>query len=158
MKPILFKAKALQSGNWVKGLPLKTDMSSRGAFIRQRNFTDDSFDDIKVDRDTLSEYTGCDDDYDNKIFEGDIVEYSDLKGVKFTGTIVFENGSFGIGTDEAIPLDYTRSDNFISLSDIAWFNADIIYDDIFTCLKIIGNIHNNPQIEQNESVKEIEEK
>ena len=144
MTNIVFKGKRLDNHNWVHSC-LLCDADS--VYV----------DNCPVDVETLGVSTGCLDDYDNMIYEGDIVEYSDLKGVKFTGTIVFELGSFGIATEETIPLEFTHSDNFISLSDIAWFNADVIYDNLFTCLKIIGNIHNNPQIEQNKSVKEIEE-
>ena len=145
MTNLTFKGKRIDNHNWAHG-----DLLCGPDFVCVGKYP--------VDAETLSMSTGCLDDYDNMIYEGDIVEYSDLKGTKFTGTIVFELGSFGIATEETIPLEFTHSDNFISLSDIAWFNADIIYDDIFTCLKIIGNIHNNPQIEQNGSVKETEEK
>lgn len=74
MREILFKAKRLDNGEWVEGLP-GYDMSGNIAEIE----THKSFGDCRIyeiDPDTLCQYTGLTDKNCRKIWENDIITIS----------------------------------------------------------------------------------
>lgn len=73
---------------------------------------------VAVIKDTVSMATGVYDDFDlpQLIFQNDIVRYDD-GNVSFEGRVVFELGSFGIATDDNIPIK-SISDNFVSFCEM----------------------------------------
>lgn len=97
---------------------------------------------------TVCQFTGLTDKNGNKIFEGDIVKYSDEECyypeeyTEFVGEIVFESGAFGIGSREELPIDldyWCDNDNFVSLWELYW-NFNCTQNEL-PMLEVIGNIY-----------------
>lgn len=140
MRDICFRGKRTDTGLTVYGYymmlestePLHIIVDHEGTYHR-------------VDPETVGQYSGMylmsdlpgGDTSCRFIYEGDIVEYND--GVsKFRGKIVFENGAFGIATEQQIPIQLPNAcynDNFISLWELYW-NQDS-HDYGLECLKVI---------------------
>lgn len=82
---------------------------------------------IEIDRKTLGQYIGRNTRYHGKIFEGDIVS-SDfyLPEIKCIGAFHFEDGAFCVDNSEVDAFEYGR-------------------------LTVIGNIHQNPELLEQES-------
>lgn len=96
MREILFKAKRIDTGEWVEGYYQKRHVS--GGKIRHFIFWSKShyyYGYVVIDPETLCQYTGLKDRDGNRIWENDIVRNKSKWG-DWTGTVVFENGSFVI--------------------------------------------------------------
>ncbi len=72
-REILFKAKRIDNGEWVYGNYAFTDTNGEQHFIFQNKAFEH-----EVDKDTICQYTGMDDNNGNKIWENDIVECKSL--------------------------------------------------------------------------------
>ena len=102
---------------------------------------------------TVGQFTGLTDKNGTKIFEGDIVQYTDEEGYypedccDFVGKIVLEHGAFGIATNDNIPIDldnWCDNDNFVSLWELYW-NLEP-EGEMLSSIEVIGNIHDNPEL------------
>ena len=113
-KEILYKAKRVDNGEWVCGLPIYKN------YIRV--FTEHEFEDengrkikysttkdYQVDPKTMCEFTGLIDKNKNKIFEHDIITVYNSKY-----SVNFEGGGFTIG-ESKIPLSlcFATEENYI---------------------------------------------
>lgn len=98
MNKILFKAKKLSDGEWVKGSLVKTPF---GTFIEW--YEDSICNKREVDPSTVCQFTGLKDCEGNEIWEGDIVEreiYDLFKGsAKVKAVIEYMDGAFVAITD-----------------------------------------------------------
>jgi len=155
MRPIKFRGKSKETGEWVYGnfITLK---HGTGSFILSQDAdmylsnnvlggqSDSSFgipdfswniepsDITEVDPKTVGQYTGCKDKNDQEIYEGDIIRelitkiskdsYSDYK-------VIFEDGGFRTSC-----LPESRRDG----TPLGWIPP--------SCIEIIGNIHDNPEL------------
>ena len=117
-RDILFRGKRLDNGEWVYGYLVVIDGV---AHITENVFTFNFF--MKVDPETVGQYTGLKDKNGVKIFEGDT-----LGGIVGGGVVVWINREtrYGISLLEEVHDVY--------LEELE--QAD---------LEVIGNIHDNPE-------------
>jgi len=132
MREILFRGKRLDNGEWVYGafVPDATerthgDMVTWG-FIRRHNIESGRMESIEVDRKTVGQYTGLKDKNGQEIFEGDIVRDIDTSKVF---EIMYQGHMF---------LRYERKPMYMFYT----LDGD--------CLEVIGNIHDNPDLLEEE--------
>lgn len=103
MREILFRAKAInrdkgehrtdyKNGDWVYGLVTKKYNKEFEALPAE--MSDGYASRIEVDHETIGEFTGILDKNGNKIFEGDIVEFTD--DIPGKGEIVYEDAEWSI--------------------------------------------------------------
>ena len=136
-REILFRAKAInrdkgyhktsyKNGDWVYGLVTRL-YDERFKNLPAEMTDINGVSGIEVNYKTIGQFTGLIDNNGNDIFEGDVVDYiaSDVIGNPQTGTIIIEDMT---DYDNMIYLNHTRE------------------------LKLIGNIHDNPEILNNPSL------
>lgn len=123
MREILFRGKRLDNGGWIEG-DLR-QYPSGAAAIR----SDKIGSTIKVDPATVGQYTGLKDVADNRIFEGDIIEW-DPVGTMY-GVVEFDEGGF------------CANKHFLN---------DGLYCGCFEGL-ILGNIHDDPDLIERSEIK-----
>lgn len=142
MREILFRGKRVDNGEWVEGLPIKTYdteigknsvdyanpvpvvLMASGRIVLECGYDEVPFFNIDeypiVDPETVGLYTGLTDKNGlTKIFEGDIVTCD-----YFCGVVNFHEGAWCVTEEDKCP--------------------EYLYDLID--LKIIGNIHDNPEL------------
>ena len=87
MRRILFKAKKLSDGKWVKGSLVKTPF---GTFIEW--YEDSICNKREVNPDTVCQSTGLVDCKGNEVWEGDVLQYIDYDCFKCV--VIFDKGTF----------------------------------------------------------------
>nr|DAI16494.1 MAG TPA: YopX protein [Caudoviricetes sp.] len=126
MRPIKFRGKRLDNGEWEYGDLLQYDDGAVCIGVHSKNYTDDGFNAgqyrhiVPVDENTVGQYTGLKDKKGVMIFEGDLIEHGDEVSQVFFDT---ENSCF----------DFKASNDPFAAQ--------------FSCVyEIIGNIHDNPEL------------
>ena len=123
MREILFKGKRIDNGEWVKGFYL--ELPGVGAVI----LNDNGY--AKVIPETVGQYTGLPDKNGKKIFEGDIVEFTDkYTHIKGRAEIVFE------------AFKWKYSGCYYGGNPMVW----LCIDDKSIEYEVIGNIYDNPEL------------
>ena len=134
MREILFRGKCLFDGGFVEGFLFKTKERTYIAFPEQ--YDDDLFLAtqnifIEVDHETVGQYTGLTDKNGKKIFEGDIIAYTDYYGEELIEGIV-KYGNFNCSCCDGVYGWYIDGGDIRSVVE--------------GVLCVIGNIHDNPEL------------
>lgn len=128
MREILFRGKQVDNGEWIQG-----DLLQNVDCLKIREQEKD----IKhiarsfvVHTETIGQYTGLTDKNGTKIFEGDILIYTDKDQDKSTHKVFWSD------TRLAFYACYTR------YPELYGYASNFNKDDI----EVIGNIHDNPEL------------
>ena len=144
MREILFRGKRKDNGKWVEGYYAM--QSNHACFEDELKYTHFIFKDIFLDfnlgglqefeviPETVGQYTGLTDKNGKKIFEGDILEFSDRLVVVFWRS--------NLGSWDCEFLKFTNREN----SRDSMLPPNWKYES-----KVICNIHDNPELLEGES-------
>ena len=147
MRPIIFRGKRLDNGEWVEGdyfrkyIYDRYDNGSLHHLIGWQVTDNDGekFNDYEdVDPDTVGQYTGLKEKNGKKIFEGDI--FKDYSGIfrsvfRVPGGLAFEDNPVSFGYDHRAPV-YPYS-SIAEMQNASWLSR---------YCEIIGNIHDHPDL------------
>ena len=127
MREILFRGKRICDDEWIEGFFGRYhNGESDVACISIRSNGFFGLSSYEVDPETVGQYTGLTDKNGNKIFEGDIVQNISER----------KKGIVQWFEEHAAFLIYCQSEN-----TLYW-----LYDNDFSNLEVIGNIHDNPEL------------
>lgn len=163
MRQIKFRGKRLDNGVWEYGAycyHIDTTPSPLGMprpesihhLILKDGFSDwnmpRSIEAVKVDPETVGQYTGLKDKNSKEIWEGDIFK-EDSSGIvrsvfRVPGGLAFEDNPVSFGYDHRAPV-YPYS-SIAEMQNASWLSQ--------TC-EIIGNIHDNPELLKGEDDSSI---
>lgn len=118
-REILFRGKRLDNGQWIYGF-YSNIKGDNGRF----HYIQTEYSSIKVDLDTVGQYTGAIDKNGNKIFEGDF-----LYPISKRAYLVFwdaDKSSFSLKNNRDFRLNF--------------------YPNIADYYEVVGNIHDNPEL------------
>lgn len=142
MREILFRGKSKNSGRWVYGdLVLNKYSNRQGTHIYEKNNSiscPSGYQFVRVDKNTIGQYTGTDDIFGIKIFEGDILrekfknEFTNGQEQEVYYFIKFTNGMFA-----TYYYDFGEE-----VEDNRLCKALIEVDK----LEVVGNIYDTPQL------------
>ena len=133
MREILFRGKT-DKGEWAYGDLFK--VFDDGTFIH-----DGRCHSVKVIPETIGQYTGLTDKNGTKIFEGDIVQLTDIRyNNEWKAVVVFGNPycQYSWGWN----LQYIGKKPQINTDILLWVEME----DVQVYCEVIGNIHDNPEL------------
>lgn len=130
MREILFRGKF--GNEWKYGF---LSIEPQGLVIKEPH-KNDSSNVWHIESDTIGQYTGFKDKDGNKIFEGDIVEFTDSDGDTTPYEVFWDgnNGKFAIAA----------SGNRNYVADFELFDELFERNEYFKLFEVIGNIFDNP--------------
>lgn len=136
-REILFKAKRIDNGEWVEGVPISTHIGTFMVFEENPHYCSQygymEIDGLcKVDSNTLCEYTGLMDSNGNKIWENDIVN---CPQEECCGKITWN--------------EYEAGFYFFILMGDGLFEEENLYDYV-DVIYVIGNTFDNPELLESE--------
>lgn len=138
MREILFRGQAFGGREWIYG----HYRNGRKLHIIYHDENSDNC--YAVRPESVGQFTGLTDKNGKKIFEGDVVKFTDSPfGYSCTGIVCFNEGSF------CIKYEYWKKEEFhrIGKTD-KW--QDMGASGIVTYqYEILGNIHDNPELLEN---------
>ena len=129
MREILFKAKRIDNGEWVEGSYLYCKGAKTVSFLNEHYilvFDGYGVSWVKIDKDTLCQYTGLTDKNGNKIWENDVVRLD----------------------EDIYIVTWEEADAMFALEDVGviehFGNADSKW------CEVIGNTFDNPELMKGE--------
>ena len=129
MREILFRGKLADNGEWIEGF--YSHSGDKTYIIFNNGFAISYFIMKEVIPETVGQFTGKTDKNGKKIFEGDIVEFTDkYTGGKGRAEIVFE------------AFKWKYSGCYYGGNPIVW----LCIDDLSIKFEVIGNIYDNPEL------------
>ena len=142
MREILFRGKRESDGKWIYGLYSdnyvhETDFPCIMPLRSERNDYD-----WEVIPETVGEYTGLEDKNGRRIFEGDIVKHYNHNPIK------------EYSEDIGRVFYYSKTCRFLRTSKL--FPDDCLEIDGCCEYEIIGNIHDTPEVTDNEIIQALE--
>lgn len=146
MRQIKFRGKRLDNGKWIIGYYLEMELCDgcgRYSYIKA-----DGYEPIKIDPNTIGQYTELKDKNGKEIWEGDIFK-EDSSGIvrsvfRVPGGLAFEDNPVSFGYDHRAPV-YPYS-SIAEMQNVSWLSQ---------CCEIIGNIHDNPELLKGEGDSSI---
>ena len=138
MREIEFRGKWSHNGKWIYGS--LTDKNNGERLISDRSRLD-GFDGRYVIPETVGQFTGLKDKNGVKIFEGDVVDFTDFNGIsggetQYKGVVKFSDGQWEIWQHP----DFEYYDGANGAFHLYWaFNNDCE-------LCVIGSIHDSPEL------------
>lgn len=139
MRDILFKAKQIDTGEWVEGDLIHYE--SGEVAILEQPFSKYGYEATEisgrtmVDPNTICQYTGLTDKNGNKIWENDVVRYK---------------GEY----EEIFKIQYYSSMcRFVLVKNGAWKGIEMDWGKVLKCstVEVIGNIFDNPELLKEDS-------
>ena len=148
MREILFRGKRIDNGEWVEGFfvakadPLLGIMNS---YILTQELDDNGILRshmawYKVDPETVGQYTGLIDKNGTKVFEGDILKFTDTNAeYEWIGKVEFgnPNAEYNWGF-QLVYISGTKP----NIDILLWFDME----ETGAHSEVIGNIHDNPEL------------
>lgn len=129
MRPIKFRAKTLNEGEWVYGMTIGHGTISRKKDNLYMEVAPDKWKGINPD--TIGQFSGLYDKNGKEIYEGDIIHYGEL----ITNVVTFRHGAFGYLILGGEFISYAGNRNF-TFNPLNRSNEH----------EVIGNIHDNPEM------------
>lgn len=147
MREILFRGKRIDNGEWLEGWyqpPVsgihsdgrKEDLGASIAFVDYCGFLEDAF----IIPETVGQFTGLTDTYGEKVFEGDILCFTDKNAnYEWIGRVEFgnPNAEYNWGF-QLVYINGVKPNTDILL----WFDME----ETGAFAEVIGNIHDNPEL------------
>lgn len=135
MREILFRGKRLNGDGWTYG-DLSYHVHDGEVYVSPGDGYD-SPDCYEVDPTTVGQYTGLQDKNGKKIFEGDIVEHQvDDDYPVYIGVVAFGK--------HCINDDISAFGWFVKMISKDYYGNISLYEN--DCLRVIGNVHDNPEL------------
>ncbi len=141
MRKILFRAKRIESGEWVKGCLLIDYVTGQYFIHAKGNSVNESikvnedgclkFFAYEVDPETVCQYTGLTDRNGRKIFEGNIVRRKMFDGYIIGQVVWFDTGFCGFMLKRGNSYYHIGKSEHTGKVD---------------CDEVIGNIYDNPEL------------
>lgn len=124
-REILFRGKRIDNGEWIYGFYVP--IGERNHYILTGKIkiigVAVGFEHVAVAPETVCQFTGVTDKFDEKVFEGDYV-YDEVE--EEIGTVKFDEGEF-----------------VVCFGDVIDGNC---FTDVIASCHVIGNIHDNPEL------------
>ena len=135
MREILFRGKRKLGNEWIEG-SLHTEK-----FADDEEYLCCEINQCDVYPETVGQYTGLTDKNGKKIFEGDIVELTDVNNdIKWTAIVVFGNsyGTYCWGWN----LMYVGVNPKVNTDILLWVDME----ESGAFIEVIGNVTDNPEL------------
>ena len=146
MKTIKFRGKRFDNGEWVYGYyaRLRNEFNEWHCIMTEEDASDNYIKDCNgynmiytpVNHDTVGQFTGLYDKNGEEIYEGDILQWGE-GDYKIKQVVMFLHGAFGYKCDPYTFVSYVGNSNF----NFCAKGTDNRFE-------IIGNIHDNPELQK----------
>ena len=142
MREILFRGKRVDNGEWVEGNLVKTKYDSYIVPLYDEFTFSPSF--ISVLPETIGQFTRLTDKTGTKIFEDDIIEVLEDENKKTDNNPCYFN--YGDIGEVIFEQRYCAFNLYNREQEDGENMGNLIRDDTFNFCKVIGNIHDNPEL------------
>lgn len=140
-REIKFRGKRIDNGEWIVGNLIGTDVIVGDIVEWDDEYFCTEFW-LKVDHETVGQYTGVKDRNGKEIYEGDVIPTHNQNNV-----VEYDRGSFVVKGLHEDKYERTYAHLIHYLIDVTIPDMDgSKYDGVTTSLEVIGNIYDNPDL------------
>ena len=146
MREILFRAKRVDNGKWVRGNLIDNECCKKPIIVEVDYLNEyGDFGEVshEVDEKTVGQYIGLTDKNGKKIFEGDIIQFGEDEEYDWEfniGVVKFGEGTFDSGIYVYTGFFYEDKNGNID------HNALYNWEEDWERCKVIGNVYDNPEL------------